>query len=72
MALAAAGAIWARRGMRTRLSICRKKARFLSEADARAAAIRSGIPLFPYRCDRCRLFHLTSRRKGKFARTSAE
>jgi hypothetical protein len=24
-----------------------------------------GLPLRPYRCDRCRLFHLTSRTKGK-------
>jgi len=51
--------------MRTRQSICEKKARFLSEADARAAADRSGLPLLPYQCDRCRAFHLTSRRKGK-------
>jgi len=51
--------------MRTRQSICAKKARFASEADARAAATRSGLPLLPYLCDRCRAFHLTSRRKGK-------
>lgn len=51
--------------MRTRLSICRKKARFASTEDAVAAARRSGLPLFPYRCDRCRQFHLTSRTKGK-------
>jgi hypothetical protein len=54
--------------MRTRLSICGKKARFATEADACAAAARTGLPLLPYRCDRCRLFHLTSRRKGKFVR----
>ena len=51
--------------MRTRQSVCEKKARFASEAEARAAATRSGLPLLPYLCDRCRAFHLTSRRKGK-------
>jgi hypothetical protein len=51
--------------MRTRESICRKKARFASEEDARAAMRRSGLLLLPYRCDRCRQFHLTSRTKGK-------
>jgi hypothetical protein len=51
--------------MRTRERICRAKARFASEAEARAAAERSGLLLLPYRCDRCRLFHLTSRTKGK-------
>ena len=53
------------RTMRTRLSICRKKIAFDSEADALAVVFRSGLPLRPYRCDRCRQFHLTSRRKGK-------
>jgi hypothetical protein len=52
--------------MRTRQSICRRKARFRSEEEARAAAARTGLSLLPYRCDRCRLFHLTSRTKGKF------
>ena len=51
--------------MRTRLSICRKKARFASEEEALAAAQRFGLPLLPYRCDRCHAFHLTSRTKGK-------
>lgn len=51
--------------MRTRLSVCLRKARFDSAQDALAAARRSGLPLFPYRCDRCRNFHLTSRTKGK-------
>ncbi|WP_167737523.1 hypothetical protein [Sphingomonas parva] len=54
--------------MRTRQSICRKKARFASEAEARAAAARSGLLLLPYRCDRGGHFHLTSRTKGKFLR----
>jgi hypothetical protein len=39
--------------------------RFASAADAILAASRSGLPLLPYRCDRCRRFHLTSRTKGK-------
>jgi hypothetical protein len=51
--------------MRTRLSICQKKARFSSAEDAQLIADRSAVPLRPYRCDRCRLFHLTSRTKGK-------
>jgi len=51
--------------MRTRLSICAKKARFVSRGDALAIAFKSTVPLRPYRCDRCRSFHLTSRTKGK-------
>mgnify|MGYP001550259883 CR=1 FL=1 len=50
---------------RTRLSICRKKARFASEHDALAVAARADFPLRVYRCDRCRQFHLSSRTKGK-------
>lgn len=51
--------------MRTRQSICAKKARFGSEEAAIAAASRSTLLLLPYRCDRCGAFHLTSRTKGK-------
>lgn len=51
--------------MRTRLSVCMKKARFASTEDALAAVRRSGLSLLPYRCDRCREIHLTSRTKGK-------
>jgi hypothetical protein len=51
--------------MRTRLSVCARKTRYVSYADALAAAQWSGIVLRPYRCDRCRRFHLTSRTKGK-------
>jgi len=51
--------------MRTRLSICAKKARYASEAEALLVARRADIPLRPYRCDRCRRFHLTSRRPDK-------
>ena len=51
--------------MQTRLSICRKKARYASEEEALAAAQGFGLPLLPYQCDRCRAFHLTSRSKGK-------
>ncbi|RVT93037.1 hypothetical protein EOD43_03820 [Sphingomonas crocodyli] len=51
--------------MRTRLSICLRKRRFRSEADAIAVAQATEIVLMPYRCDRCRHFHLTSRTKGK-------
>ena len=51
--------------MRTRLSICLKKARYPSEQDALLIALRATVPLRPYRCDRCDKFHLTSRTKGK-------
>jgi hypothetical protein len=51
--------------MRTRLSICRKKACFAGEAEAREAALRAPFALRPYRCERCWQFHLTSRTKGK-------
>ena len=33
--------------------------------EALAAIARFGVPLRTYRCDRCRLIHLTSRTKGK-------
>ncbi|MGE4302545.1 MAG: hypothetical protein AB7E24_00770 [Novosphingobium sp.] len=52
--------------MRTRLSICGKKARYRSAADALLVARRADIALRPYRCDRCRQFHLTSRTRGKW------
>jgi hypothetical protein len=51
--------------VRTRLSICQRKRSFASAEEAQAAIARSGLPLRPYRCDRCRRIHLTSRTKGK-------
>lgn len=51
--------------MRTRLSVCRRKVAYQSEEEARLAAQGAGLPLRPYRCDRCRRVHLTSRTKGK-------
>lgn len=51
--------------MRTRLSVCARKRRFGTEAEALAAAGRAEADLRHYRCDRCAAFHLTSRRKGK-------
>jgi len=54
--------------MRTRLSVCRRKARYASAEEALAAARGFGLPLLPYRCDRCGRFHLTSRTKGKRVR----
>ena len=51
--------------MLTKLSVCRRKARYASVEDALAAALAAGIVLRPYRCDRCGRFHLTSRTKGK-------
>ncbi|WP_082463180.1 hypothetical protein [Sphingomonas sp. Leaf34] len=50
---------------RTRLSVCRRKARFVSETDALLVARAGRVPLRVYRCDRCLHFHLTSRTKGK-------
>jgi hypothetical protein len=40
--------------------------RFASEGEAVEAARGIGLPLRPYRCDRCGAVHLTSRTKGKF------
>ncbi len=51
--------------MRTRLSICRRKARFASEEEAVQAARGASVVLRSYRCDRCGRYHLTSRTKGK-------
>jgi hypothetical protein len=51
--------------VRTRLSICIKKASYRSEEEAREAAGYSGLDLRTYRCDRCGRIHLTSRTKGK-------
>lgn len=51
--------------MRTKLSTCRRKRRFPSEADAVRAAVKTDGLLRPYRCDRCHYYHLTSRTKGK-------
>jgi hypothetical protein len=50
---------------RTRLSICRAKARYGSKSEAFAAAQKAPFALHPYRCDRGDHFHLTSRTKGK-------
>lgn len=52
--------------MRTRLSICRKKARYRSYEEALAAARAADIALRPYHCDQCWQFHLTGRIKGKW------
>ena len=49
--------------MRTRLSICKRKARDPSREAAQAAAAKAAVPLRAYRCDRCWRFHLTSRIK---------
>ena len=51
--------------MRTRQSICVKKAAYRLEEEALVLVRRSGWQLRTYRCDRCRLVHLTSRTKGK-------
>jgi hypothetical protein len=51
--------------VRTRQSVCERKARYRHAGDAAEAARAAGLPLFPYHCDRCRQFHLTSRSKGR-------
>ncbi|HZU63133.1 MAG TPA: hypothetical protein VFF98_05580 [Novosphingobium sp.] len=51
--------------MRTRLSICQRKRRYSTQAEAIAAALAAPFPLRPYRCDRCLGYHLTGRLKGK-------
>jgi hypothetical protein len=51
--------------MRTKLSVCLRKRRFASAADAVASVVGTELDLRPYRCERCRRFHLTSRTKGK-------
>jgi hypothetical protein len=51
--------------VRTRLSVCARKARFARRGDAIDVAARSEADLRVYRCDRCLHFHLTSRLKGK-------
>lgn len=50
--------------MQTRPGVCRRKARYASEADALAVAAQASITLRPYRCTLCRRYHLTSRTKG--------
>lgn len=50
--------------MRTTPGICARKARYASQAEALAVAVRAPFALRPYRCDLCRQFHLTGRTKG--------
>jgi len=54
------------RPVRTKRSVCNRKARYGSADEALAFATRIALPLRPYRCDRCGQFHLTSRTKGKW------
>ena len=51
--------------MRTRLSICIKKVRYVTKADALEVIQRADFALHPYRCDRCHQYHLTSRTIGR-------
>ena len=51
--------------MRTRLSICARKRRYRTVEEAAAIVALAGPIFRHYRCDRCGLFHLTSRTKGK-------
>jgi hypothetical protein len=56
---------------RTRQSICAKKRRYGDEAAALEAMRKASVVLRHYRCDRCGLFHLTGRTKGKFGHSSS-
>ena len=56
--------------MRTRLSICNRKVRYATEADAQRATQSAPFALRPYRCELCRQYHLTSRTKGMFVARS--
>jgi len=47
---------------RTRLSICERKVRYRTFAEAQAVGSTDGQRA--YRCDKCRLWHLTSRRRA--------
>jgi len=47
---------------RTRLSVCERKLRYPNFAEAQAAGRSEGQRA--YRCDKCRLWHLTSRRRA--------
>jgi hypothetical protein len=51
--------------VRSKQSTCLKKDRYPDAEGALRAAVGFSLPLRPYRCDRCRGFHLTSRTKGK-------
>ncbi|MBA4353654.1 MAG: hypothetical protein C0409_03070 [Novosphingobium sp.] len=51
--------------MRTRLSVCQRKARYATREAAVEAARSIGLDLHPYKCDRCLRHHLTSRTKGR-------
>jgi len=50
--------------MRTRFSVCQRKRRYASEAEALEVAAKADVVLRPYRCALCRQFHLTGRTKG--------
>jgi len=50
--------------MRTRIGICRRKARYATGEAALEVAAKAPFPLRPYRCALCRQYHLTSRTKG--------
>jgi hypothetical protein len=50
--------------VRTTLGVCNRKARYATEAEARAVATAATVTLRVYRCELCRRYHLTSRTKG--------
>nr|WP_236554944.1 hypothetical protein [Novosphingobium sp. 9U] len=50
--------------MRTSPSICARKRRYATEAEALNVAAKAAVSLRPYCCELCRQYHLTSRTKG--------
>ena len=54
----------------TKLSTCRRKTRFLSNAEARSFAAKHFLSQTAYRCNQCYLWHLTS--APRFERRSRE
>jgi len=50
--------------VKTRPGICQAKRRYPTLDEATAAALAADVTLRPYRCDLCRVWHLTSRTKG--------
>lgn len=57
--------------MRTKISTCERKIRYTTKARAVRDASRIGRGLVPYRCNRCRKWHLTGIKPGMLVLTRA-
>ena len=49
---------------RTSPRICNRKRRFASYEEAEAVAAKADVTLRAYKCELCKLYHLTGRTKG--------